>query len=115
MRDHLRFSVAYWHTFPRRRAAIPSVPATMKRSWETGSDPLETAIVRMRAAFEFMKKLGVPYYCFHDRDVAPEGKTLAETNRNLDAVVAVMKQLQAETGGQAPLGNGQPLFPIRAS
>jgi len=45
-----------------------------------------------------MRKLGVPYYCFHDRDVAPEGKTLAETNRNLDAVVKVMKQLQAETG-----------------
>jgi xylose isomerase len=97
MRDHLRFSVAYWHTF-RGAGGDPFGPGTMKRSWETGSDPLETAIVRMRAAFEFMKKLGVPYYCFHDRDVAPEGKTLAETNRNLDAVVAVMKQLQAETG-----------------
>jgi xylose isomerase len=97
MKDHLRFSVAYWHTF-RGTGGDPFGPGTMRRIWETGADPVETAIVRVRAAFEFMKKLGVPYYCFHDRDVAPEGKTLAETNRNLDAVVKVMKQLQAETG-----------------
>jgi xylose isomerase len=97
MRDHLRFSVAYWHTF-RGTGGDPFGPGTMKRAWETEGDPLEIAIQRVRAAFEFMRKLGVPYYCFHDRDVAPEGKTLAETNRNLDAVVKVMKQLQTETG-----------------
>jgi len=97
MRDHLRFSVAYWHTF-RGTGGDPFGPGTMKRPWETEGDPVEIAIQRARAAFEFMRKLGVPYYCFHDRDVAPEGKTLAETNRNLDAVVKVMKQLQADTG-----------------
>lgn len=97
MRDHLRLSVAYWHTF-RGTGGDPFGPGTMKRAWETEGDPLEIAIQRVRAAFEFMRKLGVPYYCFHDRDVAPEGKTLAETNRNLDAVVKVMKQLQTETG-----------------
>ena len=57
------------------------------RPWESGQDTVENAINRVRVAFEFMEKLGKPFYCFHDRDVAPEGKTLAESNKNLDAVV----------------------------
>jgi xylose isomerase len=56
------------------------------------------ALKRVDVAFEFMEKLGVPYYCFHDRDVAPEGATLAESNRNLDAVVARLKEHQQRTG-----------------
>lgn len=97
MRDHLRFSVAYWHAF-RGTGGDPFGPGTIVRPWEKGGDPVEMAIVRVRAAFEFMRKLGTPFYCFHDRDIAPEGKTLAESNRNLDAVIKVVKEQQAETG-----------------
>lgn len=97
MRDHLRFSVAYWHAF-RGTGADPFGPGTISRPWEKGGDAVETAIVRVHAAFEFMRKLGVPYFCFHDRDIAPEGANLSESNRNLDRVVAVVKGKQKETG-----------------
>jgi xylose isomerase len=97
MREHLRFAVAYWHTF-RGTGSDPFGPGTMKRPWEDGTDSVEMATKRVRVAFEFMEKLGVPYYCFHDRDVAPEGKTLRDTNANLDKVVKVMKEEQERTG-----------------
>jgi xylose isomerase len=97
MRDHLRFAVAYWHTF-RGTGSDPFGPGTMRRPWEDGTDSVEMAQTRARVAFEFMEKLGVPFYCFHDRDVAPEGATLAETNKNLDAVVKVLKEEQERTG-----------------
>ncbi len=97
MRDHLRFAVAYWHTF-RGTGSDPFGPGTMLRPWEDGTDSVAMAQKRVRVAFEFVKKLGAPYYCFHDRDVAPEGKDLAETNKNLDAVVKVMKEEQQRTG-----------------
>src|SRR5262249_44951573 len=72
----------------------------MKRPWEDGSDSVEMAVKRVRVGFELFEKLGVPFYCFHDRDVAPEGKTLRETNANLDKVVAVLKEEQQRTGGK---------------
>jgi xylose isomerase len=97
MREHLRFAVAYWHTF-RGTGSDPFGPGTMKRPWEDGTDSVENAIRRVRVAFEFMEKLGVPYYCFHDRDVAPEGKSLGETNANLDKIVAVLEGEQQRTG-----------------
>jgi xylose isomerase len=97
MRDHLRFAVAYWHTF-RGTGSDPFGPGTMLRPWEDGSDSVAMAQTRVRVAFEFVEKLGAPYYCFHDRDVAPEGKDLAESNRNLDAVVRVLKEEQQRTG-----------------
>jgi xylose isomerase len=97
MREHLRFAVAYWHTF-RGTGSDPFGPGTMRRPWEDGSDSVEMASKRVRVAFEFLEKLGAPFYCFHDRDVAPEGKTLKETNANLDKVVAVMKDEQQRTG-----------------
>ncbi len=65
MREHLRFSVAYWHTL-RGTGADPFGAATLLRPWEQGSDPVEVAENTMRAAFEFFTKLGVPFYCFHD-------------------------------------------------
>ena len=99
MKDHFRFSVVYWHTF-RGTGADPFGPGTMLRPWEDGSDSVDNAIRRVRAAFEFMEKLGAPFYAFHDRDVAPEGKSLAETNQNLDAVVKVLKEEQERTGIQ---------------
>jgi xylose isomerase len=97
MKDHFRFSVAYWHTF-RGTGSDPFGPATMVRPWEGPQDNVENAQNRARVAFEFIEKLGAPFYCFHDRDVAPEGKSLAETNKNLDAVVKVLKEEQQRTG-----------------
>jgi xylose isomerase len=97
MRDHLRFSVAYWHTF-RGTGSDPFGPGTMVRPWEAAKDSVENAISRVRVAFEFMEKLGAKFYCFHDRDVAPEGATLAESNKNLDAIVKALKEEQQRTG-----------------
>ena len=97
MRDHLRFSVVYWHTF-RGTGADPFGPGCAVRPWEDGTDSVANAQNRARAAFEFIEKLGAPFYAFHDRDVAPEGASLAETNKNLDAVVKVLKEEQQRTG-----------------
>ena len=97
MRDHLRFSVVYWHTM-RGNGGDPFGAPTMVRPWEDGSDSVENACKRVRVAFELMEKLGAPYYAFHDRDIAPEGETLQQSHDNLDRVVAVLKQEQARTG-----------------
>ncbi len=97
MRDHFRFSVAYWHTF-RGTGSDPFGPGTMQRPWEAATDSPENAVNRVGVAFEFMEKLGTPFYCFHDRDVAPEGKTLAESNKILDTVVRALKEQQQRTG-----------------
>jgi len=96
MRDHFRFAVAYWHTF-RGTGSDPFGLGTMVRPWE-GHDDVENACNRARVALDFIAKLGAPFYCFHDRDVAPEGATLRETNKNLDAVVSVLKEEQERTG-----------------
>src|SRR4030095_2545264 len=93
MKDHLRFSVTYWHTFRGMGADMFGVGAAI-RPWEDGTNSVAMAQKRVRVAFEFMEKLGSPFYAFHDRDVAPEGKTLKETNKNLDAVVKVLKEEQ---------------------
>jgi xylose isomerase len=97
MAEHLRFSVVYWHTF-RGTGSDPFGAATMLRPWDDCSDSVENAQRRARVAFEFIDKLSAPFYAFHDRDVAPEGKTLAESNKNLDAVVKVLKEEQQRTG-----------------
>ncbi|MBI1900929.1 MAG: xylose isomerase [Planctomycetia bacterium] len=96
MRDHFRFSVAYWHAF-RGTGSDPFGSATMLRPWERG-DTVDNAINRVHVAFEFMEKMGLEFYCFHDRDMAPEGKTLAESNKNLDEVVKALKEEQQRTG-----------------
>ncbi len=97
MREHLRFSVVWWHTF-RGQGADPFGPGCAIRPWEDGSDSMEMAETRVRVGFEFIEKLGAPFYAFHDRDVAPEGRTLAETNRNLDRIVRLLKAEQERTG-----------------
>jgi xylose isomerase len=97
MKDHLRFSVTYWHTFRGMGADMFGV-GTAIRPWEDGTNSVEMAKKRARVAFQFMEKLGTPFYAFHDRDVAPEGKTLRESNKNLDAVVKVLKEEQERTG-----------------
>lgn len=97
MKDHLRFSVAYWHAM-RNPLADPFGGGTAQRPWDDGSDSIENAQNRARVAFEFMEKLGVEFYCFHDRDVAPECATLAESNAALDAVADVLEEEQKRTG-----------------
>jgi len=97
MKDHLRFAVAWWHTFCGT-GGDPFGPGCAVRPWDDGSNSLEMALKKVDVAFEFMEKLGVPFYCFHDRDVAPEGKDLRESHKNLDAVVAKLKDAQSRTG-----------------
>ncbi len=97
MRDHFRFSVAYWHTF-RGTGSDPFGAATMVRPWEAAVDSTENALARARVAFEFMEKLGVGFYCFHDRDVAPEGTSLAASNAQLDVVADELAAQQQRTG-----------------
>ena len=97
LKDHLRFSVVYWHTF-RAPLSDQFGVGTAVRPWEDGTDSVANAQNRARVAFEFIEKLGAPFYAFHDRDIAPEGKTLSETNKNLDAIVKVLKEEQQRTG-----------------
>jgi xylose isomerase len=97
MSEHLRFSIAYWHAF-RGAGSDPFGPGTIVRPWEKGTNAVSIAKVRMDAAFEFFQKIRAPFYCFHDRDIAPEGSTLAESNKNLDALVAHAASLQKATG-----------------
>ncbi len=97
MSEQLRFSVVYWHTF-RNTLSDQFGVGTAVRPWDDGSNTVTNAQKRARVAFEFMEKLGAPFYAFHDRDIAPEGATLKETNKNLDAVVKVLKEEQERTG-----------------
>ena len=97
LKDHLRFSVVYWHTFANPLTDPFGMPTAL-RPWEDGTNSVANAQNRARVAFEFIEKLGAPFYAFHDRDVAPEGKTLKESHANLDEVVKVLKDEQARTG-----------------
>jgi xylose isomerase len=97
MAEHLRFSIAYWHSF-RGTGSDPFGPGTITRAWEQGRDPVSVARTRMDAAFEFFQKIRAPFYCFHDRDIAPEGRTLAESHRHLETLVAHAHDLQTATG-----------------
>ena len=92
MREHLRFSMAYWHTLCADGTDMFG-RGTADRSFGE-SDPMAHARAKAYAAFELMDKLSIDYYCFHDRDIAPEGKTLAESNRNLDEIVDLLEELQ---------------------
>jgi len=93
MKDWMRFSVAFWHTF-RGSGSDPFGAPTKYWPWEDGTNSVAMAKRRMKANFEFINKLGVDWWCFHDRDIAPDGKTLEESNANLDEVVALAKELQ---------------------
>ena len=96
MKEHFRFSVAYWHSFCNG-GADQFGTATRQMPW-ADPDPMTEARNKVQACFEFCEKLGSQYYCFHDRDVAPEGETLAESNKNLDEIAAIMKAEQDRTG-----------------
>jgi xylose isomerase len=97
MEDHLRFAVCYWHNFVWT-GLDPFGGATFERPWFQGGSPMELARLKADAAFEFFAKLGAPYYCFHDRDVAPEGATPRESQENFQRIVDVLGEKQAATG-----------------
>jgi xylose isomerase len=98
MEAHLKFAVAYWHTMTGTGADPFGPVPVYDRPWEGGSSPMDVARSTLDAAFELFTKLGVRYYCFHDRDLAPEGATVAESARNLEELVAQAKRKQRETG-----------------
>jgi xylose isomerase len=98
MEDQLRFAVCYWHSFAWPGSDVFGA-GTFERPWMAdGGDPLELARLKLDAAFEFFEKLGAPFFCFHDRDVAPEGATLKESNVNLDRVLERIEQQMERTG-----------------
>jgi len=106
MAEHLRFSVAYWHTLVED-GSDPFGTGTMERPWDDIEDPMEKAHARVDAAFEFFEKLGVPYFCFHDRDIAPKGADLAESNANVDEIVDHIEEKIDETGVELLWGTAQ--------
>ncbi len=97
MAEHLRFSIAWWHTFMGDGTDMFG-GTSFQREWRKATNPMDRAKETMEAAFEFFQKLGVDYYCFHDRDIAPEGESFSESCKNLETMVDMAKQLQKETG-----------------
>ena len=97
MRQHLRFAAAYWHVM-RNPLSDPFGGGTALMPWDDGSNSVQNARTRVRVFFEFLEKTGIDFYCFHDRDVAPELPTLAESNAALDAVVETLAAEQQRTG-----------------
>ncbi|MEZ5248589.1 MAG: xylose isomerase [Ilumatobacteraceae bacterium] len=98
MAEHLRIAVCYWHSFNWAGSDVFGT-GTFDRPWlDDGVDPMQAAFAKQDAAFEFFTKLGTPYYCFHDVDMAPEGATLKESRANLDVLVDRAAEQQAATG-----------------
>ena len=97
MQEHLRFAVCYWHSFCGT-GSDPFGSGTREFPWESYSNSLDKAKGRLDAAFEFFTKLGVTFYCFHDRDIAPAGSTVLESEKNLATLVALAKERQGATG-----------------
>ena len=97
MKDHLRFAAAYWHVM-RNPLGDPFGPGTAKMPWDDGSDSVENALRRTDVFFEFLDKIDIDYYCFHDRDIAPEMDTLQASHDALDSVADRLLQHQQSTG-----------------
>lgn len=98
MKEHLKFSMAYWHTFDYG-GTDPFGAPTMVRPWDLTTDnELERAKIRVEAAFEFMTKMQMEYFAFHDVDIAPQGNSLKEFQANLDIIVDLIEKKMQETG-----------------
>ena len=97
MEEHLRFAVAYWHSFGGT-GADPFGAPTKDFPWLKAKDPVERGMAKMDAAFEFITLLGIPFYCFHDYDLVDEGATLGESEKRLQKVVDYARKKQKETG-----------------
>jgi xylose isomerase len=119
MEDHLRMAVCYWHSFNWPGSDVFGA-GTFDRPWlDPAMEPMAAARLKMEAAFEFFSKLGTPYYCFHDLDMAPPGGTFAETRRNLEEMVGLAEEHMARTGVRLLWGTsnafGHPRFAAGAS
>ncbi|MDR9450503.1 MAG: TIM barrel protein, partial [Acidimicrobiia bacterium] len=97
MEDHLRMAVCYWHSFSWPGSDIFG-SGTLDRPWIGAADEMAAARMKMDAAFEFFAKLGTPFWCFHDIDIAPAGATFVETRSNLEEMVAYAEEHMARTG-----------------
>jgi len=118
MKDHLRFACAYWHTM-RGSLKDQFGDPTAIMPWDAGSNSVDNALKRVDVFFEFLDKCQLDFYCFHDRDIAPEGATLAESNANLDKVADKLEAMQKATGKKLLWGTanmfGNPRFMQGAS
>lgn len=97
MEQHLKFAVAYWHSL-KGTGADPFGGGAITHAWDDAESPMDVAFKTLDANFEFISKLGARYWCFHDRDIAPEGATVAESQANLSAIVKKAKSYQKATG-----------------
>lgn len=97
MKEHLRFAMAYWHTLCGS-GVDPFGSATKFFPWNEGNDPISRAKNKMDAAFEFMTKMGIPFYCFHDFDLVEEGSSVAESEKRLRTIVDYAKEKQKASG-----------------
>lgn len=97
MREHLRFAAAYWHCM-RNDLSDPFGAGTALMPWDDGSDTLDNALARVPVFFEFLEKCDIDLYCFHDRDISPEGNSLRETHDNLGKVVDKLEEFQNSSG-----------------
>ena len=93
MREHFKFAMAYWHTLCGT-GGDPFGPGTKEFPWATATDPVEAAKQKADAAFEFVTKMGFDYYCFHDYDLVDEAKTLSESEKRIQEIVAYLQQKQ---------------------
>jgi len=103
MKDHLKFAMAWWHNLSATGQDMFG-PGTADKSFGAQPGTMEHAKAKVDAGFEFMQKLGIEYFCFHDTDLVPEGKDLAETNQRLDDITAYIKAKMAETNIQCLWG-----------
>ena len=94
MEDHLRFAVCYWHSFCWP-GSDPFGGATFVRPWMEPGDPMAMARLKADVAFDLFRLLDVPFFTFHDRDIAPEGASLAESNRNVQAIADLFQERMA--------------------
>lgn len=109
MAEHFRFSMAYWHSM-NGGGTDPFGTATAIRPWDGVADPMEVSRMKMQGIFELTTKLQIPYFCFHDRDVAPAAPTLRECNANLDAIVELTKSLMQDYPTRLLWGTAQLFF-----
>lgn len=97
MSEHFKFAIAYWHTFCGQ-GSDPFGPGTQNFPWDAPSDPVEAAKAKADAAFEFITKMGVDYFCFHDFDLIQEADTFAESEKRLATIVDYLKEKQKDSG-----------------
>lgn len=97
MKEHFKFAIAYWHSFCGT-GADPFGPGTIRHPWDANPDPIQRAKDKMDAAFEFITKIGAPYYCFHDVDLIDEGDSLGEYEKRMEIITDYALQKQKETG-----------------